>query len=77
MSERLRYLHLSPHNNRVSNQGRWDVPDMRHVWGRRQIHAYKILVVKSERKNYLEDIRVNARMILKWILKNRMTSGFI
>jgi hypothetical protein len=55
----------------VSNQGR----DMRHIWGRRQIYAYKILVGKSERKNHLEDIRVIGRMILKWILKNRMASG--
>jgi hypothetical protein len=51
---------------------------MRHVWGRRQINAYKILVGKSESKNHLEDIRVNWRMILKWILQNRMAaSGWI
>jgi hypothetical protein len=34
-------------------------------------NVYKILVAKSEGKPYLENIRVDGRMILNWILKKK------
>jgi hypothetical protein len=35
------------------------------------IHAYKILIGKTEGGDYLEDLSVDGRLILKWILKKK------
>jgi hypothetical protein len=37
-------------------------------------NAYKIFVGKPEGKNYSEDLGVDGRIILDWILENRVVS---
>jgi hypothetical protein len=34
-------------------------------------NAYKILVEKSEEKNHLEDLGIDERIILRWIMKKQ------
>jgi len=55
---------------RWSNKGGWEGQDMKHEWG--MGNAYTILVEKPEAKRRLEDIDIDGRITLKWILQNIM-----
>jgi hypothetical protein len=56
------------------NQGGWDghVPRMG-----KKLSRYNILVGNLEERKTLEDLDIDGRIILKWILKGNTETGFI
>lgn len=59
-----------PHElqNTQVDGGRWDKHDMQQSWERSEMHT-KCWPKNLKRENLLEDISIDGKMILKWILK--------
>jgi hypothetical protein len=65
--EDLHNFYSSSNFINVTNQGRWDGWGIQHTQNMKNV--YKILIIKPQRMDYLEDVGTDRRLMLKQILE--------